>query len=132
MIVVGFACRPWRRNSLARQLYCSRQHDCQLVAERGVIRESETPSRACEGSAVGLERTEYDTRQAAARELAREHGFFALIAWSRGVPPKIITPTSTTSPASTPTNRSSPMSLGAGARTATLRWCSPWTGRAHC
>jgi Xaa-Pro aminopeptidase len=33
---------------------------------------------------VGFERTEYDARQAAARELARERGFSALIAWSRG------------------------------------------------
>ena len=33
---------------------------------------------------MGFERTEYDARQAAARELARERGFSALIAWSRG------------------------------------------------
>jgi len=33
---------------------------------------------------VGIERTEYDARQAAARKLAREHGFSAIVAWSRG------------------------------------------------
>jgi Xaa-Pro dipeptidase len=33
---------------------------------------------------VGIERTEYDARQVAARELAREHGYSALVAWSRG------------------------------------------------
>jgi Xaa-Pro aminopeptidase len=33
---------------------------------------------------VGIERTEYDARQAAARELALEQGFSALVAWSRG------------------------------------------------
>jgi ectoine hydrolase len=33
---------------------------------------------------VGIERTEYYARQAAARTLVREHGFSALIAWSRG------------------------------------------------
>ena len=33
---------------------------------------------------MGIERTEYDARQAAARELARERGYSALIAWSRG------------------------------------------------
>jgi Xaa-Pro aminopeptidase len=33
---------------------------------------------------VGIERTEYDVRQAAARKLARERGFSALVAWSRG------------------------------------------------
>jgi Xaa-Pro aminopeptidase len=84
MVVVGFACRAWQRNSLAGQLYCSRQHDRQLGAERSVIREYNTPSRAYEGSAVGFERAEYDARQAAAREFAREHGFSAIIAWSRG------------------------------------------------
>src|SRR5829696_3661624 len=84
MVVVGFACRAWRRNSLAGQLYCSSQHDRQLGGERGVIREYDTPSRAYEGSAVGFERAEYDARQAAARELARQHGYSALVAWSRG------------------------------------------------
>src|SRR5215218_7601813 len=84
MVVVGFACQAWRRNSLAGQLYCSSQHDRQLGAERGVIREYDTPSRAYKGSAVGFERTEYDARQAAARELARQHGYSALVAWSRG------------------------------------------------
>ena len=34
--------------------------------------------------AVGIERTEYDARQAAARELARERDFSAVVAWSRG------------------------------------------------
>jgi Xaa-Pro aminopeptidase len=33
---------------------------------------------------VGIERTEYDARQAAARELARERDFSSLVAWSRG------------------------------------------------
>ena len=33
---------------------------------------------------MGIERTEYDARQAAARKLAREHGFSAIVAWSRG------------------------------------------------
>ena len=33
---------------------------------------------------MGIERTEYDTRQAAARNLARERGFSAIVAWSRG------------------------------------------------
>jgi Xaa-Pro dipeptidase len=33
---------------------------------------------------VGIERAEYAARQAAARELARERGFSALVAWSRG------------------------------------------------
>jgi Xaa-Pro aminopeptidase len=33
---------------------------------------------------VGIERTEYDSRQAAARKLAQERGFSALVAWSRG------------------------------------------------
>jgi Xaa-Pro dipeptidase len=33
---------------------------------------------------VGIERTEYAARQAACRELARERGFSALVAWSRG------------------------------------------------
>src|SRR5215217_3592918 len=84
MVVVGFACQAWRRNSLAGQLYCSRQHDRQLGTQRGVIREYDTPSRAYKGSAVGIERTEYEARQGAARKLAREHGFSALVAWSRG------------------------------------------------
>jgi Xaa-Pro dipeptidase len=33
---------------------------------------------------VGIERTEYDARLAAARKLARERGFSAIVAWSRG------------------------------------------------
>ena len=33
---------------------------------------------------MGIERTEHDARQAAARELARERGFSAIVAWSRG------------------------------------------------
>jgi Xaa-Pro dipeptidase len=33
---------------------------------------------------VGIERTEYDARQAAARKLARDHDFSALVGWSRG------------------------------------------------
>jgi hypothetical protein len=52
--------------------------------ERSVIREHDTARRAQDGRAVGIERTEYDARQAAARELARERGFSALVAWSRG------------------------------------------------
>jgi hypothetical protein len=132
MVIVGFAYRAWRRTSLAGWLYCSRQHDRQLGAERGVIREYKTSSRVFEGSAVGIERTEYDARQAAARELAREHGFSALIAWSRGGSTQdhyadvyYLTGFYTHQPFI-------PMSLGAGARTATLRWCSPWIGRGLC
>jgi Xaa-Pro dipeptidase len=33
---------------------------------------------------VGIERTEYDARQAAARKLVQKRGFSALVAWSRG------------------------------------------------
>jgi len=33
---------------------------------------------------VGIERTEYDARQATARKLARERGYSAIVAWSRG------------------------------------------------
>jgi Xaa-Pro dipeptidase len=33
---------------------------------------------------VGIERTEYNARQVAARKLARERGFSAIVAWSRG------------------------------------------------
>jgi Xaa-Pro dipeptidase len=33
---------------------------------------------------VGIERAEYEARQAAARKLAQERGFSALVAWSRG------------------------------------------------
>lgn len=33
---------------------------------------------------MGIERTEYEARQAAARKLVRERGFSALVAWSRG------------------------------------------------
>jgi Xaa-Pro aminopeptidase len=33
---------------------------------------------------VGIERTEYAARQAAVRKLARERGFSAIVAWSRG------------------------------------------------
>src|SRR5215211_7638790 len=40
--------------------------------------------RAYAGRAMGIERTEYNARQAAARKLARERGFSALVAWSRG------------------------------------------------
>jgi Xaa-Pro dipeptidase len=36
------------------------------------------------GRALGIERTEYDARQSAARKLAQERGFSALVAWSRG------------------------------------------------
>src|SRR5215211_4869312 len=40
--------------------------------------------RAYAGRSVGIERTEYDSRQAAVRKLAQERGFSALVAWSRG------------------------------------------------
>ena len=33
---------------------------------------------------MGIERTEYNARQVAARKLARERGFSAIVAWSRG------------------------------------------------
>jgi len=81
---------------------------------------------------VRIERTEYEARQAAARKLARERGFSALVAWSRGGSTQdhyadvyYLTGFYTTSP-------SSPTSLDAGARTATPPWCSPWTGRRLC
>src|SRR5918995_2019495 len=48
------------------------------------IREYDFANIAWTRSAVGIERTEYDARQAAARKLAREHGFSAIVAWSRG------------------------------------------------
>jgi Xaa-Pro aminopeptidase len=48
------------------------------------MREHDTARRAQDRRAVGIERTEYDARQAAVRELARERGFSALVAWSRG------------------------------------------------
>jgi Xaa-Pro aminopeptidase len=52
--------------------------------ERSVICENDTGRSAQDGRAVGIERTEYCARQAAVRELARERGFSALVAWSRG------------------------------------------------
>src|SRR5215211_7255518 len=52
--------------------------------EHSIIREHDTARRAQDRRAVGIERTEYYARQAAARELARERGFSALVAWSRG------------------------------------------------
>jgi ectoine hydrolase len=48
------------------------------------MREHNTTRRAQDGGAVGIERTEYYARQAAARKLARERGFSAVVAWSRG------------------------------------------------
>jgi ectoine hydrolase len=36
------------------------------------------------GGAIGIERAEYDARQTAARRLAMERGFSAIVAWSRG------------------------------------------------
>src|SRR5215203_5980908 len=48
------------------------------------IREYDFANRAWTGRAVGIERTEYYARQAAARKLAQERGFSALVAWSRG------------------------------------------------
>jgi Xaa-Pro dipeptidase len=81
---------------------------------------------------VGIERTEYDARQAAARELARERGFSALVAWSRGGSTQdhyadvyYLTGFYTHHP-------SSLTSPGAGGRMATPPWCSLWTGRRHC
>src|SRR5215213_833420 len=59
-------------------------NDPPVWRERSVIREHDTARRAQDGRAVGIERTEYDARQAAARKLARERGFSALVAWSRG------------------------------------------------
>src|ERR671921_2947007 len=80
----GRPTRPSRHRFFPRQLYCVRQHNRPLGWERGVMREHDTARTASEGRSVGIERTEYAARQAAARELAREHGFSALIAWSRG------------------------------------------------
>jgi Xaa-Pro dipeptidase len=48
------------------------------------MREHDIARTASEGRSVGIERTEYYARQAAARELAQERGFSALVAWSRG------------------------------------------------
>src|SRR5215203_5075306 len=48
------------------------------------IREYDFANRAWTGRAVGIERTEYYARQAAARKLAQERGFSALVTWSRG------------------------------------------------
>jgi Xaa-Pro dipeptidase len=48
------------------------------------IRKYDFANRAWTGRAVGIERTEYDARQAAARKLAQERGFSALVTWSRG------------------------------------------------
>jgi Xaa-Pro aminopeptidase len=48
------------------------------------IREYDFANRAWTERAVGIERTEYYARQAAARKLAQERGFSALVTWSRG------------------------------------------------
>src|ERR671910_1668307 len=80
----GRPTRPSRHNFFPRQLYCVRQHNRPLGWERGVMREHDTARTASEERSVGIERTEYDARQAAARKLAREHGFSAIVAWSRG------------------------------------------------
>jgi Xaa-Pro dipeptidase len=48
------------------------------------IREYDFANRAWTERAVGIERTEYYVRQAAARKLAQERGFSALVTWSRG------------------------------------------------
>src|SRR5215212_7391189 len=48
------------------------------------MREHHTGRSEQKGRVVRIEPTEYGTRQAAARKLAREHGFSALVAWSRG------------------------------------------------
>jgi Xaa-Pro aminopeptidase len=58
--------------------------DSSVCWEHSIIREHDTARRAQDRRAVGIERTEYYARQAAARELARERGFSALVAWSRG------------------------------------------------
>jgi Xaa-Pro aminopeptidase len=73
-----------RHDSSTRQLYSTWHVATSQAEERGVIRGHGTARRAQEGRVVGIERTEYDARQAAARELARERGFSALVAWSRG------------------------------------------------
>src|SRR5918992_3529342 len=80
----GRPTRPSRHNFFPRQLYCVRQHNRPLGWERGVMREHDTARTASEGRSVGIERTEYYARQAAARQLAQERGFSALVAWSRG------------------------------------------------
>ena len=80
----GRPTRPSRHTFFPRQLYCVRQHNRPLGWERGVMREHDTARTASEGRSVGIERTEYYARQAAARELAQERGFSALVAWSRG------------------------------------------------
>jgi Xaa-Pro aminopeptidase len=80
----GRPTRPSRHKFFPRQLYCVRQHNRPLGWERGVMREHDTARTASEGRSVGVERTEYYARQAAARELAQERGFSALVAWSRG------------------------------------------------
>jgi Xaa-Pro aminopeptidase len=80
----GRPTRPSRHMFFPRQLYCVRQHNRPLGWERGVMREHDTARTASEGRSVGVERTEYYARQAAARELAQERGFSALVAWSRG------------------------------------------------
>jgi Xaa-Pro aminopeptidase len=82
--MLGRPTRPSRHKFFPRQLYCVRQHNRPLGWERGVMREHDTASTASEGRSVGIERTEYYARQAAARELAQERGFSALVAWSRG------------------------------------------------
>jgi Xaa-Pro aminopeptidase len=76
--------RPSRHRFFPRQLYCVIQHNRPLGWERGVMREHDTARTASEGRSVWIERTEYYARQAAARELAQERGFSALVAWSRG------------------------------------------------
>src|ERR671915_357451 len=80
----GRPTRPSRIKLFPRQLYCVRQHNRPLGWERGVMREHDTARTASEGRSVGIERTEYYARQAAARELAQERGFSALVPWSRG------------------------------------------------
>src|SRR5919107_1964655 len=80
----GRPTRPSRHKFLPRQLYCVRQHNRPLGWERGDMREHDTARTASEGRSVGIERTEYYARQAAARQLAQERGFSALVAWSRG------------------------------------------------
>src|SRR5918993_1614503 len=48
------------------------------------IREYDFANIAWTERVVGIERTEYYARQAAARKIAQERGFSALVAWSRG------------------------------------------------
>jgi hypothetical protein len=74
---------------------------------------------------MGIEHTEYEARQAAARKVAQERGFSALVAWCRG--------------GSTQDHYADVYYLTGFythqpfiPRTVTPPWCSPWTGRQPC